>query len=223
MRKIGAIFLCLFMLAALPGALAEAAERTGMVLDDATRNRMSEFVSSFTEVEMFEISHAILEFGYSDFIYFGVMHNYMNNPELVKKIAGGKVAAQYRPTFTAVKKYFGIDADTGDMRVSATYKGMRFECENETFVFDEPEPRKVWHASVTEAYQEDWTILMKGFLYNRDDPEEVRGNFWAYAQQPQERQSAGEWTLLSIHEGEHDGSPFGSGVPRLLAITASIN
>ena len=135
----------------------------------------------------------------------------MNNPELVAKIAGGKVAAQYRPTFTAIKKYFGVDADTGEMRVSATYKGMRFEYENETFVFDEPEPRKVWHARVNEAYREDWTILIKGFIWNRNDPLEVRGNFWAYAQQP-DREGAGEWTLLAIHEGEHDGSPFDSGV-----------
>ena len=202
------IFVCVLMLTALSGYRAEAAERTRIALDDDELTRMSEFISSFTEVEMFEIRHAVLELGYSDLVYFGVMHNYMNNPELVEKIAGGKVAAQYRPTFTAIKKYFGVDADTGDMRVSATSNGMRFECENEMFVFDEPAPRKVWHARVDEAYREDWTILIKGFIFNIDDPLEVRGNFWAYAQQP-DREGAGEWTLLAIHEGEHDGSPFG--------------
>jgi hypothetical protein len=173
-------------------------------LDDATRERMSEFLSSFTEVEMFEISNAVLEFGYSDFVYFGVMHNYMNEPELVKKIAGGKVAAQYDPTFRTIKKYFGVDADTGEMRIPATYKGIKFEYKNEAFVFDEPKPRKVWHTSVEEAYKEDWRILMKGFIYNRDDPSEERGSFWAYAQQPEGRRGSGEWTLLAIHEGEHD-------------------
>ena len=114
--------------AALSWCRAEAAGSVRIALDDAARERMSAFISSFTEVELFDIGHS--EFGYGAFVYFGVMHNYMNNPELVKKIAGGKVAAQYRPTFTAIKKYFGVDADTGDKRVSATSNGMRFEYEN---------------------------------------------------------------------------------------------
>jgi len=91
---------------------------------------------------------------------------------------------------------------------------MKFECVNETFVFDPPEPRKIWHAEVEEAYKEEaykdgyFITLMKGFIFNKDDPSEVRGKFWAYAQQPSDRQGAGEWTLISIHEGEHDGKPF---------------
>jgi len=102
-----------------PAAWGAVGDRSRIDLDEAVRKRMSAFISCFTEVEMFEIRNFI-DLEYSDFIYFGVMHNYYNSPELVKVIAGGKAAAQYLPVFTTVKKYFGLDADTADARSSAT-------------------------------------------------------------------------------------------------------
>jgi|GEM_PF-2282660 len=189
---------------ALPG---NADERTRIPLDDATQRQMSTFISNFTEVGMFEISHSH-QMKYGDYVYFGVMHNYLNNPRLIRDAGGGKVAAQYRPTFEAAKKYFGVDTDTGELRLSAQYKGMAFTCTNNTFIFTRPEPRTLWHASVNEAYWEEDLILMKGTLYNKANPAEKRGKFWAYAQEGEP--GTGRWNLISLHEGGHDGAAFGS-------------
>jgi hypothetical protein len=179
-----------------------------MRLDDSTRKRMSAFVSNFTEVEMFEIQNSTM-MKYGEFVYFGVMHNYLNNPKLVKKTPDGKLTVDGRQIFAAVEKYFGLEIDPGDERTSATHKGKKFEYKNKIFVFDLPAQRKIIHASVDSAYEEDGVILMKGLLYNKDDASEERGDFWAYAEKT-DRGGEEEWTLISLHEGKHDGSPFGS-------------
>jgi hypothetical protein len=179
-----------------------------MQLDDSTRKRMSAFVSNFTEIEMFEIKNSA-RMKYGDFVYFGVMHNYLNNRKFVKKTSDGKLTVDGRQTFAAVEKYFGLETDPGDERASATYKGKKFEYKNKVFVFDIPEERIIWRVSVDSAYDEDGVILMKGLIYNKDDMSRERGDFWAYAEKT-DRGGEEEWTLISLHEGEHDGSPFGS-------------
>jgi hypothetical protein len=184
-------------------ASAAWAEPVKMKTDAATLKRMSVFVSNFTELDMFEIDNRNF-MKYGDIVYFGVMHNHLNNPKTVKTTKDGRFAVDYSAVFASAKKYFSFDAETGDARISAKYNGLEFECKGDSFIFKKPANRKIYYARVTETLKDGSLILMKGKIYEKSNPENVLGPFYAYAEP-----ADGTWILVSINRGEHDGSSFG--------------
>ncbi|MDR3076771.1 MAG: hypothetical protein LBU26_05675 [Synergistaceae bacterium] len=186
------------------------AEQAGMALDGDAQREMSLFVSNFAELDMLEIANRNY-MKYGDFVYFGAMHSYMNSPETVKRGRDGRVSVDFSAARRAVKKYFGTDIGMDGELVSAVYGGKKFERTAGSFVFAEPEARTVYHARVREAYEEDGMILMKGELYERGNPGNSGGPFYVWAE-PHGNGGREAWLLVSIHRGEHDGSPFGAGM-----------
>jgi hypothetical protein len=193
---------------------ARADDQEGWVkikLDDATRKKMGVFISNFTELDICEIdTTAMMKYG--DFVYFGAMHNYINNPKAVKKANDGRISVSGNAVFRAVDKYFslGEQADPKEGRLSAKYDGIAFEYKGGSYVFKNPAKRVIYYADVKEAYKFDGLVLMKGQIYEKDNPKNVTGPFYAWAE-PWNFDGKDTWALVAIHRGEHDGSPWGYG------------
>ena len=181
-------------------------------LDDATRKKMSVFISNFTELDMLEIdTTAWLK--YDDLVYFGAMHNYLNNPGIVKKTKDGRVSVDGNSVFRAVGKYFSLgDAlDGGPDYMSAKYNGITFEYKGGSYIFKTPAKRVIYYADVKEAYKFDGLVLMKGEIYEKANSKNVKGPFYAWTA-PRNFEGQDTWALIAIHEGEHDGSGWGYGL-----------
>ena len=193
--------------------IADAAAPEGGVkikLDAATREKMSIFISNFTEVDLFEIeTPAAMRYG--DFVYFGAMHLYLNSPKTVKRMKDDRVSVDGKAVFRAAEKYFSLgDAGGfGSDLVSARYNGIAFDCQGGAYIFKTPADRVIYYADVKEAYDVDDLVLMIGSIYEKANRKNVTGPFYAWAE-PKKYEGRDTWALLSIRRGEYDGSSFGA-------------
>lgn len=177
-------------------SVALAAMPVRMKLDADTTKRMGIFISNFTELDMFEIPDVSAMTG-DELVYFGVGHNLLNNPKLIKKAGGGKVSVVDKRVADAVKKYFALDLGSPS---SAVYNGVEYSFAKGAYTFPAPDKKTVYYARLTAAYKDGDQIIMTGEVYNLKNPAEVRGPFHAYAK-PWKWGGKNTWALISLHEG----------------------
>ena len=187
---LGAVLLGVLIASAAPAAPVR------MKLDADTAKRMGIFISNFTELDMYEIPHVSAMTG-DELVYFGVGHNWINNPKQIKKARGGKVSVDNKRVADAVKKYFALDL--GNPR-SAVYDGVEYSFAKGAYAFPTPGKKTVYYARVTAAYRDGDEIIMTGDVYNLKNPAEVRGPFYAYTK-AWKWGGKNTWALISLHEG----------------------
>jgi hypothetical protein len=83
-----------------------------------------------------------------------------------------------------------------------------FEYRDGAYIFKTPPKRVVYYADVKEAFAFDGLLLMKGVIYEKSNPKNASGPFYAWAE-PWNFEGKDTWALIAIHRGEHDGSPLG--------------
>ena len=175
-----------------------AAEPLKMNLDATTVKAMSIFISNFTELDMYEIPD-VSKMTHDELVYFGVGHNFINNPKQIRKAAGGKLSVSGKQTGESLRRYFALDITPS---ASAKYANAEYDYSNGNYAFVQPADRTIYYARVSEAYIDGDRILMIGEIYNLKNEKDIRGPFYAYAK-PWKYGGRDTWALLSLHEGKH--------------------
>ncbi len=143
----------------------------------ATMKKMSVFLSNFTEIGMRNFDTATMT--NSEFIYFGVWHNFINNFKSRIKMASEPGMVYISESFVreSIKKYFNYDLT--DLNYS---KNNEITWKDGNYYFMGADGEAIYYAMVDMAKDSgEELILMTGYLYNSNDKKDVIGNFEAYA------------------------------------------
>ena len=176
-------------------------------------DRMGIFISNFTEVGMFEFD--LEEFGddtaihlgdpnnFGEFLYFGIMHAYINAPKSIKKCRDktceyGDLTVDGNTVINAVKKYFDVEIKPqSDLnRTPAIY----YNKSDKLYHFEKPElPEPTYYAQVknVKTSANGKIITMTGDIYNFNKKSERPATFTATAK-PHKWQGKNTWAILSL-------------------------
>lgn len=172
-------------LAFLPGVCGAADAKSEFSAADL--KRMGTFLSNFTEIGFtdFDAKEITNENDPADMIRFGVWHNYLNNFKSrisrcqVKNCQWGSLTIDGRYVKESVKKYF--DHDIKKMP-SITESDPPYYYDGQRYHFEGADGEAVYYARVDEAKRDNsGRIIMRGELYNADDPDDKPGKFEATA------------------------------------------
>ena len=192
-RYLLSLLVVFFMVSA---GLAEAAG-SGAKLSVSKQDikRMSVFLSNFTEQGMMNIPD-VSALTDAELVHFGVWHNYINNSKRIKNTSSHKLSLDAKIVAESVKKYFAIELKKTSFK-SVNYFGQIFAYDGKNYIFDGADGDINPHAKVTEVYRAGNNLLMKGKLYNPEDPGEIQGTFKAYAK-PWRYNGKDTWALISL-------------------------
>ncbi|MBQ4418442.1 MAG: hypothetical protein II870_02305 [Synergistaceae bacterium] len=176
-------------------------------------DRMGIFISNFTEVGMFEFD--LDEYGddtaihlgdpnnFGEFLYFGIMHAYINAPKSIKKCRDktceyGDLTVDSKTVINAVKKYFDVEIKPqSDLnRTPAIY----YNKSDKLYHFEKPElPEPTYYAQVknVKTSANGKIITMTGDIYNFNKKSERPATFTATAK-PHKWQGKNTWAILSL-------------------------
>lgn len=168
--------------------------------DAAQLKLMSTFLSNFTELGFLNFETKELSADNSpDLIRFGVWHNYVNNYQSrikncrIKDCQWGTLTIDGPKVAESVKKYFGLDVKL----ISVTESDPPYYYDGKLYHFAGADGEDVYHARVTEVFEESGRIRMTGEVYNADDETDKLGQFEALAKS---HQYGGKdtWAILSL-------------------------
>ncbi|MBQ9419650.1 MAG: hypothetical protein IJU31_04655 [Synergistaceae bacterium] len=189
-----------FLSLALALMFAVVCEGIAFADNKADLQRMSEFLNSFTELNLFNfdtnaeetdgeeegILHLGNPFNVSELIRFGIRHNYINSPDETVRSAPtrndyGSLIIDGKFVAETVEKYFGIkirNRSVIDGEPSFHYDGKYYYFEAyETF--DDGEP--TYFTDVQQINEKDGRVELTGEIYNSRETADRPGVFTAYA------------------------------------------
>lgn len=201
------IYLCLIFVLLFTFTYTSLASAAGgeKEFSAAELKNMSTFLSNFTELRFFDFDAAEL-LKSEEIIHFGIWHNYINNYKSriasckVKDCPHGSLTINAKHVEETIKKFFG--ADFNDHRsVKPDYefhKEYLFYFDGELYHFDGADGDAVYYARVEKAVENSsGQIVMTGYLYNADDPDDTPGTFEAVAK-PYKYGDKDTWAILSM-------------------------
>ncbi len=181
----------------------------------AQMKKMSTFLSNFTEVGMSNFTaEEVLDPSHPDkMIHFGVLHHYRNNFHRFIKPANSKYGdASTDGTYMidgsyvkeALKRYFDYDLKSlpsirnPDLSECPQCRPYLYYSDGVRYYFLIGDGDPIYYAKVTKAESlSDGNIQMKGYLYNSDDPSDIRGPFTALAK-PHTWKGKATWAIISL-------------------------
>ncbi len=175
--------------------------------------RMGTFLSNFTEVGMFDFDiddggdDTAIHLGdpenFGELIYFGIVHNYINNPKLIKKCRDksceyGTLTVSGKSAMASVKKYFDIDMKpASDLnRTPALY----YDKKTDLYHFEKPEAQDpTYYAEVksVKTSPDGRIITMTGDIYNFNKKSDRPATFTAKAK-PHKWNGKSTWAIISL-------------------------
>ncbi len=164
----------------------------------ADLERMSIFISNFSELGMTHVTAEEVKKTPHLYIGFGVWHNYVNNfRSRIVPVPGnesGMVSIDVKYVQESLKKYFNITVEDWPSTQEYTLKGKQY-----IFMGADGELRR--HAKVTKAQVQpaDGTLLMMGYYYNVEDASDVHGSFTAVTK-PHQWQGKNTWALIALEQ-----------------------
>ena len=179
--------------------------------DAKTMERMSTFLSNFTELGMmnFQASEVLDPQNPGDMIRFGIWHNYINN--FKSRVATctkdgcqwGSLTMDCRYVKDSLKRYFDYNLERC---VSVENSDPPYHFDGTRYHFEGADGEAVYYAKVRFAEKlADGNIQMQGVVYNADDESSILGTFTALAK-PHTWQGKSTWAIISMNtEFENDG------------------
>ncbi len=204
MRKLFSFIVTLFLacLMAMPSHAGD--------FSDAQMKKMSTFLSNFTEVGLSSFTaKEVLDPNYPlDMIHFAVWHHWVNN--FHKNIKPdhtpyGDVSIDVKYVRESLKRYFDYDLQ-GTPNVSNPGYGpdctqcrpYLYYSDGARYYFAGADGDPTYYAQVTQAKRlPDGNIQMKGYVYNAEEPTEVKGRFTALAK-PHTWKGKPTWAIISM-------------------------
>ena len=179
--------------------------------DAKTMERMSTFLSNFTELGMvnFQASEVLDPQNPGDMIRFGIWHNYINN--FKSRVATctkdgcqwGSLTMDCKYVKDSLKRYFDYDLERC---ISVENSDPPYHFDGTRYHFEGADGETIYHAKVRFAEKlADGNIQMQGVVYNADDESSILGTFTALAK-PHTWQGKSTWAIISMNtEFENDG------------------
>ena len=179
--------------------------------DAKTMERMSTFLSNFTEIGMvnFQASEVLDPQNPGDMIRFGIWHNYINN--FKSRVATctkdgcqwGSLTMDCKYVKDSLKRYFDYDLERC---ISVENSDPPYHFDGTRYHFEGADGETIYHAKVRFAEKlADGNIQMQGVVYNADDESSILGTFTALAK-PHTWQGKSTWAIISMNtEFENDG------------------
>lgn len=179
--------------------------------DAKTMERMSTFLSNFTEIGMvnFQASEVLDPQNPGDMIRFGIWHNYIN--KFKSRVATctkdgcqwGSLTMDCKYVKDSLKRYFDYDLERC---ISVENSDPPYHFDGTRYHFEGADGETVYHARVRFAEKlADGNIQMQGVVYNADDESSILGTFTALAK-PHTWQGKSTWAIISMNtEFENDG------------------
>ena len=191
--------------------LALALLSMGAAKQQTEQQRMSIFISNFTEAGLYDFDleedgdDDIIHLGdperVSELIRFGITHNIINNPKSTikkctdKKCSYGKQIISGQSVAASVKKYF--DMNIKNQSVKDYDPAIHYDGKNYHINADEWKPETVYYADVQEVEKGKRVIHMSGELYNLHDKSDRPATFTATAK-PYTWNEKSTWAILSL-------------------------
>ncbi len=165
----------------------------------AELKKMGIFLSNFTELgfRTFTAKEILNEDKPYDMIYFGVMHNYVNNfKSRIKSNKSGMLTISTKYVRESLKKYFGYTLNKyGSVKGT---DGMDFILNGPLYEFQGADGEAVYYARVQKASTIGGNVIkMQGYLYNVDDEDDRNGLFTALAL-PHKYNGKNTWRIVSM-------------------------
>lgn len=201
MRKLLAITGVLVMLVVSLGASKQSDEI----------KRMGIFISNFTEAGLFNFdleedgSPEAAHFGdkayTSELIQFGITHNVINNPKLIRKCPDKKCAyggniISGQTVASSVRKYF--DLSIKNQSLEDSMPEIYYDGKNYHFKASDWKPETVYYAEVQNVTRSRNVITMTGELYNIKNKNDRPAAFTAKAK-PHVWNDKDTWSILSLN------------------------
>lgn len=180
-------------------------------------NRMGIFISNFTEVGMFDFDlekdgdDAAIHLGdpenFGELIYFGIIHNYINNPKTtIKKCRDkdcpyGDLTVSGKSVAASVKRYFDLDIKP---RSDLNRSPALYYDKNGLYHFAAPKNQgtddaPIYYADVKNVKRSPngKIIIMTGDIYNLNNKKDRPATFTATAK-PYKWNGKNTWAVLSL-------------------------
>lgn len=156
--------------------------------------RMSAFLSNFTEVGMYYFNIETPDD--DELIYFGIMHNKINNPIRVQNVRNKKYdrAVSAKSVAESIKKYFDINIKH---RTATDQSDEVYPYEKGRYYFVAADGEIPYYAEVQNAQKRGAVITMNGEIYNSKNKNDRPAEFIATAK-PYVYNGKNTWALLSL-------------------------
>ena len=172
--------------------------------DAKTMERMSTFLSNFTELGMvnFQASEVLDPQNPGDMIRFGIWHNYINN--FKSRVATctkdgcqwGSLTMDCKYVKDSLKRYFDYDLERC---ISVENSDPPYHFDGTRYHFEGADGETIYHAKVSSAEKlADGNIRMQGIVHNADDESDVLGTFTALAK-PHTWKGKSTWAIISMN------------------------
>ena len=159
--------------------------------------RMGTFLSNFTELRMYDIdvNSTLTD---EDLIYFGIMHNYMNNFNTRIKHSNDDSVFSYtinkKYVDESIRKFFDIKVEHKDVK-DERYPEIYFD--GEDYYFNAGDGEQTVYADVQYASTKGNIVTMKGELYAPEDESERWNKFTATAKKHKWK-GQNTWAIISL-------------------------
>ena len=187
----------------------------GASKQSSERQRMSLFISNFTEQRMYDFDmdedgdDSLMHLGdpeYADILlHFGIIHNIINNPKSTvktcpdKKCPYGKNIMSGQAVTASIRRYFGVSIKNQELPEGNDDDSVQYDGKNYHFNaavlrrnYDE-----VYYADVQDVSRDGNIITMSGELYNVKNKKDRPAAFIATAK-PHEWDGKDTWAILSL-------------------------
>lgn len=183
-------------------------EKKGEMFSREELERMSVFLSNFTEIGMMRFTAEEVLHGEnpSAMVRFGIWHNYINNyksrirPCAVRNCPWGSLTIRCDSVRESLRRYFGSapdhcpsapPPDAASLRDGYHFDGTRYH-------FEGADGEAVYHARVDSArHCAGGLIEMRGVIHNAGDGQDVPGGFVALAR-PHVWKGRETWAIVSL-------------------------